>query len=289
MDMNLFKTEHTEYYVSQEGAIYSKYKTDKPLRTEIHDGYNKVLYSVGTEEKRITKWYRVDYLVASTYLDNPHGFSFINHKDGNKLNDNVENLEWKQYCIEEPSRVIEGFNSKYIITSTGKVFNNFTGAEMKQKNTLGYKAVALRVFDGQKSIQRLLKIHRLVAEYFIPNPQKLPVVNHKDGNKENNVVENLEWCTVKENTIHALKNQLKRTLINKDNGQFIIDLIEEFHYNYADVSQLLNIDRHAIAAFYQSGYKTFGFATKNIHVAKHSKKKPLTDDFKNKYSDILCG
>ena len=158
---------------------------------------------------------------------------------------------------------------------------------MKQKDSYGYRVVALRKFTNNKSEQKLYKIHRLVAETFISNPNHYPVVNHIDGDKTNNNVENLEWCTVKDNAIHAIKHQLRPTTINYHNGQCIIDLIEQFDYNYADVSKLLNIDRHIIAGFYQRGYKTLGLKSNNVFVKKHSDKKELTKEFLNKYKDII--
>lgn len=62
------------------------------------------------------------------------------------------------------------------------------------------------------------KIHRLVAEAFIPNVENKLQVNHIDGNKLNNNVKNLEWCTDSENMIHAYKTGLMKPVIGKQNG-----------------------------------------------------------------------
>lgn len=70
----------------------------------------------------------------------------------------------------------------------------------------GYFRVALS--KNGKSETR--KVHRLVAEAFLPNPKNLPQVNHKDGNKQNNAVENLEWCDGSENLHHAYLIGLKK-------------------------------------------------------------------------------
>lgn len=68
-------------------------------------------------------------------------------------------------------------------------------------NNKGYPQVAL----SKNSTIKVMAIHRLVAATFIPNPRELPQVNHKDGDKTNNAVENLEWCTQSENMRHAYK------------------------------------------------------------------------------------
>lgn len=65
----------------------------------------------------------------------------------------------------------------------------------------GYHTVHIPLLDGST---KHFRVHRLVAKYFIPNPNNLPDVNHKDGNKNNNDVSNLEWCTAKYNIKHAI-------------------------------------------------------------------------------------
>jgi len=101
---------------------------------------------------------------------------------------------------------IEGFRGIYQVSNHGglKSFKAKSyGRILKNTNAKGgYYSVVLRSHNGKV---RFTRIHRLVAEAFIPNPNNLREVNHKDGNKQNNTVENLEWVTPSENIQDAMK------------------------------------------------------------------------------------
>ena len=98
----------------------------------------------------------------------------------------------------------------YSVNHLGEVFNNKTGRKLKHTVKKGYCLVYLYNEKGRKSFL----IHRLVAKAFIPNPNNLPEVNHKDENPLNNSVENLEWCSPTYNCNYGNhREKLRQTML----------------------------------------------------------------------------
>lgn len=104
--------------------------------------------------------------------------------------------------IEEIWKPIKGFEGYYDVSNLGRVRsyrkNQFMSKEpriMTLTDSFGYDYAHLKV----KNINKRVRVHRLVAEAFIPNPDNKPVIDHIDCNTKNNVVTNLRWCTQKEN------------------------------------------------------------------------------------------
>lgn len=105
-------------------------------------------------------------------------------------------------------KTITGFE-RYSVDECGNVSNNITGTMLKTRlSTNGYLRVGLRTGTVEYERPKTLNIHRLVAEHFIPRVQGKEQVNHKDGNKLNNHIDNLEWATNSENIRHAYANGL---------------------------------------------------------------------------------
>ncbi len=157
----------------------------------------------------------------------------------------LENIELQRIqingviCIEE-FRYIKGYDEIYSVSNFGRIFshernvsqiNSFGGITkriyggylLKPKNikSTGYQSVCLTKNKKESTIL----LHRLVAMAFIPNPESKPEVNHKNGIKTDNQVENLEWNTKKENVRHAYENGL-----SKSGGEHI-QSIQIFQYS----------------------------------------------------------
>lgn len=92
---------------------------------------------------------------------------------------------------------------EYLISECGMIFKKSSGDRVKEHvSSGGYPRVNL----SKRGKGKTPMVHRLLAQTFIWNKDNKPCVNHKDGNKLNYKLENLEWCTHKENSIHAVKN-----------------------------------------------------------------------------------
>jgi hypothetical protein len=106
--------------------------------------------------------------------------------------------------MTEIFKPIIGFETTHKVSMMGEVVNH-RGYKMKNYiSCYGYKSLTLK----SNNIKKVFFIHRLIAIHFIPNDKNLPFVNHIDGDKLNNNISNLEWCTPLDNVKHARKNGL---------------------------------------------------------------------------------
>ena len=163
-----------------------------------------------------------------TYSDNEKTFI-------EKLNEAISVLRknsavWYNYknLPHEIWRDVENYEGFYKVSNYGRVKSNHEKRKIVLRPTInewGYPFCSLCKFTTKRSFQ----IHRLVAQNFIPNPENKPQVNHKDGNKENACVWNLEWSTSLENIFHAYQAGLKQ---NRTMTEEQVKYIRKIHKRY---------------------------------------------------------
>lgn len=130
---------------------------------------------------------------------------------------------------------IKGYETKYKISNYGNILSlKYKNPKLRklQINKYGYNYITIWKNGKQKNFL----IHRLVAIYFVSNSENKEQVNHLDGNKLNNYVGNLEWCTASENIQHAYTNNLN----NRNKKIFCPELNQEF-ISIRKAAQELNI------------------------------------------------
>ena len=327
------------YSVSNLGNIMNN-QTNKPMKLQVKGGY----HNIGLINGKIKKTLKVHRLVGFAFIENPENKPEINHKNKNKLDNTIYNLEWmtrkennqhkciglvfktnkhkpvlrldkitgeileKYNSIEdagiwafenklttnshngrnsignclnglsyssyncfwsyEPTQIFDNeewqeidlknifgetcdLDTKYFVSNLGRFKNSFgTIMENYKANDNGY----IKVYVYKKTFF----LHRLIALTFLKNPENKEQVNHKDGNKINNCVTNLEFVTNKENQIHKFQNGLGNNFTRKIK-QF--DLNDTFIKEFKSIvlaSKETNINKCCISGVLRKRGKTAG-------------------------------
>lgn len=174
----------------------------------------------------------------------------------------VDEIDYNKckWLYNEVWKDIKGYEGKYQISNTGRVRSMCNNGKKREepfilKPIKHYKGY-LRVYLWKNSKQKTFLIHRLVAEAFIPNPNNYLEINHKDENKQNNNVNNLEWCTRKYNMNY---NGLNKKRNSKKIIQYDIknNFIKEWEC-IMEVQRQLGINNANICQCCKGNYKTAG-------------------------------
>lgn len=236
----------TSYIIYDDGRCFSNLSNTflTPKMSVTYPTYN---LTINGKKKQV----KVHRMVAETFLDQPPGKEIVNHKDGDTHNFKLDNLEWATssenaiHAIntglrQNGNQIVNKFIGNlpdeewkpirdypnYVISSMGRVMNVRTKRLLKsyQDNSGGYKCVNLW-YNNKSKIHR---IHTLVYSHF-HNDFDLQgyVINHKDGDKLNNCVDNLEKNTYQENNLHAVyvikTNKSSKAVYQLDKDKNIIN------------------------------------------------------------------
>ena len=191
----------------------------------------------------------------------------------------IENLA--KLCINENDTkfyTLNNIETGYLVYKDGTVYstanNKFKRMKpVKQRN--GYYLVHLHL--NGKSYYRWL--HRMVAECFLENKDNKPEVNHKDGDKSNNAVENLEWVTTKENIAHAFRTNLRGVGENASNAKLtekqvrkICEMLVDNYFTMREISEIIGCAYHQV--FEIKSKKSWTHISKDYNFDHYSKFAP---------------
>ena len=215
------------YKVSDMGRVM-KTKTGEIVNpTTLKNGYLRAHLTVGTKTDPLTGGYLIHQLVAKHFIENPKNLKSVQHIDGDRKNNKVSNLKWgrpappindqiKNFVCKDVIEIekisedevwvnIIDFENHFQVSNYGRVYSKFKKELVKPF----IKSDFYQIYLSNGTYNSYYKhIHRLVAEYFIENPNNYKIVDHIDGNNKNNIYTNLHWNNV--SYAKNRKNYLKR-------------------------------------------------------------------------------
>lgn len=251
----IIDNQKTQYLISDIGEI-KNIKTNKILKGTIRNGYKMVKLTINSQKKD----YLVHRLVATTFLENPLKLPQVNHKDKNKTNNSVSNLEWvsikdnmlhrskdmslQRKQIEKTDIILDNHwrqykKSNYWISDNGKCYNTQTKVLLQPIKTGNYYKYCFSINGKKNSIL----IHKLVYSLFKEDYTEEKQINHIDGDKSNNALSNLELITNQQNVLHSyyvLHNNICKI------GQF--DLQGNLIFIYDSMSAAANAINGSVSA-----------------------------------------
>ena len=160
-----------------------------------------------------------------------------------------------QAILIEEWRDIKGYEGSYMVSNLGRIKSlvGWNGYEYikrdkilnpyKQKVGQEYYRSVVKLHKNGKKKDK--KVHRLVADAFIPNPENKPNINHKDGNPLNNIVSNLEWCSQQENITHAIETGLTVRTINTIDRDTMVKFLNN-NYTYDEIAEILGVAKGTV-------------------------------------------
>lgn len=258
------------YEASTDGNVRN-FKTKKSMAIcGKNDGY---LYVTMYHNKKYHNR-SIHTLVARTFLPNPDNKRTVNHKDRNGLNNSLENLEWATYSEQQKHVLATGGKSKaiqkqevavnlqdeewktfrdgYSVSSKGRIKN--------AKGLLLNCSVDKRGYIYASIKGKTISLHRIVAEKFINPIERNMVINHKDGNKSNNNISNLEIVSQSCNVQHAydlgLNVKLNRRVVYQVDYKGTITTVYD---SLTSVESITGINRGSIHNAIESGCTSHGY------------------------------
>ena len=266
---------YTNYYIYDNGDVLN-IKTEKILKGSIgKNGYKYYRLSKNGNKKM----HYAHRLVAEAFLENLNDLPVVNHKDGNKLNNNVDNLEWVTYTENiahahsneliqkrkksnyykedlENEQWKKIFNYHYSISSYGRIRNDETLLLLSPSLTNGYQKVRL----SSNGIVKDFQVHYLVYCIFneIDSIPKGYIIDHIDANKTNNKLENLRLLSLSENVrmayyIQKVNSNCKKVRQMDLQGNYIKDFL-----SCAEAARQLNLDSSTISKVCRGKNKSHG-------------------------------
>ena len=181
--------------------------------------------------------------------------------------------------MEEIWKQVEGFGGIYFVSNLGRVKSTQRTQEYSDGRVYTYPEKVLKQSTPKtgkgagymaahfyyNTIRETVSVHRLVATYFVDNPDSKGVVNHIDGNKSNNVFSNLEWVTYAENNAHALETGLKeqtpsgyKSKLSKLSKEAREDIIANYRkmvpgYTFSDFARKYGVSSQTCISAYYKG------------------------------------